>query len=138
MVHLMVHLPREVKLVGPVSYRWMYPFERSILKFVLLIYSYNHITYYMTLIFIKIFVLRNLYTLKKYVRNKARPKGSIAKAYTVNEALIFCSMYLSGILIEVKGMKIDLKIKHKDVFPYSHSKLNQSVVDNISNIQRKC
>ena len=28
MVHLMVHLPHEAKLVGPVSYRWMYPFER--------------------------------------------------------------------------------------------------------------
>ena len=35
-------------------------------------------------------------------------------------------------------MKINLKIKDKDVFPYSHSKLNQLVVDNISNIQRKC
>ena len=28
MIHLMVHLPREAKLAGPVSYRWMYPFER--------------------------------------------------------------------------------------------------------------
>ena len=28
MIHLVVHLPREAKLVGPVSYRWMYPFER--------------------------------------------------------------------------------------------------------------
>ena len=27
MIHLVVHLPREAKLVGPVSYRWMYPFE---------------------------------------------------------------------------------------------------------------
>ena len=30
-VHLMVHLPHEAKLVGPVRYRWMYPFERYIL-----------------------------------------------------------------------------------------------------------
>ncbi|RVW42210.1 hypothetical protein CK203_108057 [Vitis vinifera] len=67
MVHLMVHLPREAKLAGPVSYRWMYPFER------------------------------NLGTLKRYVRNKARPEGSIAEAYIVNEALMFCSMYLTGI-----------------------------------------
>ncbi|KAL6331580.1 hypothetical protein AAG906_011520 [Vitis piasezkii] len=29
MIHLAVHLPREAKLVGPVSYRWMYPFERN-------------------------------------------------------------------------------------------------------------
>ena len=28
MIHLAVHLPREAKLAGPVSYRWMYPFER--------------------------------------------------------------------------------------------------------------
>ncbi|KAL6323438.1 hypothetical protein AAG906_039008 [Vitis piasezkii] len=40
---------------------------------------------------------QNLGTLKKYVTNKARPEGSIAEAYTVNEALTFCSMYLHGI-----------------------------------------
>lgn len=28
MVHLMVHLVEEVKLGGPVHYRWMYPLER--------------------------------------------------------------------------------------------------------------
>ena len=28
MVHLTVHLTREVKLCGPVCFRWMYPFER--------------------------------------------------------------------------------------------------------------
>lgn len=31
---------------------------------------------------------------KTYVNNKARPEGSIAKAYIVNESLTFCSMYL--------------------------------------------
>ena len=95
----------------------------------------------MTLIFIKFFVFRNLCTLKKYVRNKAQPEGSIAETYTVNEALTFFQCILVGlkhVLIEVKGMKIDLKIKHKDDFPYSHNKLDQSVVDNISSIQRKC
>ena len=33
------------------------------------------------------------------MRNKAQPKGSITEAYSVNEALTFCSMYLSGIEI---------------------------------------
>ena len=33
----------------------------------------------------------------QYVRNKARLEGSFAEAYTVNEALTFCSMYLRGI-----------------------------------------
>jgi len=28
MIHLMVHLATEVKVVGPVQYRWMYPVER--------------------------------------------------------------------------------------------------------------
>ena len=28
MIHLIVHLPREAKLDGRVSYRWIYPFER--------------------------------------------------------------------------------------------------------------
>ena len=28
MIHLVVHLPREAKLAGLISYRWMYPFER--------------------------------------------------------------------------------------------------------------
>ena len=64
---MVVHLPIEAKLAGLVAYRWMYPFERY------------------------------LGTLKKYVRNKAKPKGSITKAYVVNEALTFCSMYLGGI-----------------------------------------
>ena len=30
MVHLMVHLVDEVKLGGPVHYRWMYPLERQV------------------------------------------------------------------------------------------------------------
>ncbi|CAL9019310.1 unnamed protein product [Prunus brigantina] len=30
MIHVMVHLPEEALLVGPVNYRWMYPIERLI------------------------------------------------------------------------------------------------------------
>ncbi|KAA0055007.1 uncharacterized protein E6C27_scaffold43052G001590 [Cucumis melo var. makuwa] len=67
MVHLAVHLSYEAKIVGPVTYSWMYPIERS------------------------------LRTLKQYVRNKARPEGSIAKGFIMNEPLTFCSMYLCGI-----------------------------------------
>jgi hypothetical protein len=33
MVHLMVHLVEEVKLGGPVHYRWMYPLERYAFQF---------------------------------------------------------------------------------------------------------
>ncbi|BBN69943.1 hypothetical protein Prudu_1273S000200 [Prunus dulcis] len=29
MMHVMVHLPEEALLAGPVNYRWMYPIERT-------------------------------------------------------------------------------------------------------------
>ena len=67
MVHLAVHLPYEMKVTDPVYYSWMYPVERS------------------------------LRTLKQYVRNKARPEGSIAEEYLMNESSTFCSHYLKGI-----------------------------------------
>ena len=67
MVHLVMHLPEEAIRGGLVHLRWIYPFESF------------------------------LGSLKKYVRNRARPEGSIAEAYIVNEALTFCSMYLAGI-----------------------------------------
>ncbi|XP_020978148.1 uncharacterized protein LOC110271528 [Arachis ipaensis] len=68
MIHLPIHLANEVRLGGPVQFRWMYPPER-----------------YMC-------------TLKSYVRNKSRPEGSIAEAYLIEECLTFCSRYLhSGV-----------------------------------------
>ena len=66
MVHLVLHLPEEAILGGPVYMRWMYPFERYMKK------------------------------LKSYVINKAKPEGSIAEGYIADEALTFCSMYLDG------------------------------------------
>nr|XP_016511071.1 PREDICTED: uncharacterized protein LOC107828309 [Nicotiana tabacum] len=66
MVHLVIHLPQEPKIVGPVQYRWMYPIKRFLRK------------------------------LKCYVRNRCRPEGFIAEAYIVEESLIFCSRYLHG------------------------------------------
>mgnify|MGYP001557709673 CR=1 FL=1 len=35
MEHLLIHLPYEAKIGGPVQYSWMYPFERLILYFTL-------------------------------------------------------------------------------------------------------
>ncbi|XP_024190421.1 uncharacterized protein LOC112194412 [Rosa chinensis] len=67
MIHLTVHLVREVELCGPVFFRWMYPFER-----------------YMK-------------TLKGYVRNRNHPEGCIVESYVVEEAVEFCSdRILSG------------------------------------------
>ncbi|XP_040362226.1 uncharacterized protein LOC121049375 [Rosa chinensis] len=64
MVHLTVHLVREVRLCGPVFYRWMYPFER----------------------FMKV--------LKGYVRNRFHPEGCIAESYVGEESVEFCSEFV--------------------------------------------
>ncbi|CAL9018480.1 unnamed protein product, partial [Prunus brigantina] len=61
MVHLVVHLVREVRLCGPVYFRWMYPFER----------------------YMKV--------LKGYVQNRTRPEGCIAERYIAEEAVEFCT-----------------------------------------------
>ncbi|BBN68084.1 hypothetical protein Prudu_274S000500 [Prunus dulcis] len=66
MMHVMVHLPEEALLAGPVNYRWMYPIERL------------------------------LGELKKSVRNRAKPEGSIIEAW-VHESLTFCGMYLKDV-----------------------------------------
>jgi len=68
MVHLAVHLPDEALLRGPVQYGWMYPIERR------------------------------LGTFKRFVRNQARPEGSIAEAYTAYECMTQCSTYFSDII----------------------------------------
>ncbi|CAL2271658.1 unnamed protein product [Prunus armeniaca] len=67
MMHVMVHLPEEALLAGPVNYRWMYPIER---------------------------LLREL---KKTVHNRAKPEGSIVEAWVQYESLTFCGMYLKDV-----------------------------------------
>ncbi|VVA36155.1 PREDICTED: transposon, partial [Prunus dulcis] len=67
MVHLVVHLVREVRLCGPVYFRWMYPFER----------------------YMKV--------LKGYVENRTRPEGCIAERYIAEEAVEFCTQHLSDV-----------------------------------------
>ncbi|XP_014522516.1 uncharacterized protein LOC106779013 [Vigna radiata var. radiata] len=67
MVHLIVHLVREIRLCGPVFLRWMYPIER----------------------YMKI--------LKGYVKNQYRPEASIVERYIAEEAIEFCIEYISDI-----------------------------------------
>ena len=67
MIHLTVHLVRELRYCGPVYLRWMYPFER----------------------YMKI--------LKGYVRNRSRPEGCIVECYIAEEAVEFCSEYMTGV-----------------------------------------
>ena len=54
----------------------------------------------------------NLGCLKKYVRNKARPEGSIAERYVANECLTFMSQYIHGC-----ETKFNKKERNHDVSP---------------------
>ena len=67
MIHFTVHLVREVRLCGPVYLRWMYPFER----------------------FLKV--------IKSYMCNRNRPEGCIVECYITEEAIEFCTKYLSNV-----------------------------------------
>ena len=61
MVHLIVHLVREIRLCGLVFLRWMY-----------------HVECYMKV-------------LKGYTKNQYRPEASIVERYVAEEAIEFCS-----------------------------------------------
>nr|GEV46199.1 hypothetical protein [Tanacetum cinerariifolium] len=66
-IHLVIHLPLEALEGGHIRPRWMFPFKRYMKK------------------------------LKGYVRNKAKPKGSIAKGYVAKEALTFSYHYFRDV-----------------------------------------
>ncbi|XP_059636458.1 uncharacterized protein LOC132278633 [Cornus florida] len=85
MVHLAMHLPREAIIAGPAQYRWMYPIERF------------------------------LHTLKSYVRNKARPEGSIAEAYVDNECVTFCASAHKATLEQENT--VNVQSRHAKEFP---------------------
>jgi hypothetical protein len=59
MTHLLVHLVKEISILGPVFLHNMFPFERF------------------------------MGVLKKYVRDHARPEGSIAQGYGIEEVVEF-------------------------------------------------
>jgi hypothetical protein len=65
MQHLLVHLPWEAKVGGPIQFRWMYSQERELKK------------------------------LRAIVCNKERVEGCIAEAFACKEIMNFSSMYFS-------------------------------------------
>ena len=67
MVHLIVHLVREIRMCGPVFLRWIYPIER----------------------YMKV--------LKGYTKNQYRPEASIVERYVAEEAIEFCSQYMETV-----------------------------------------
>ena len=58
--HLLVHMVKEISILGPVFLHNMFPFERF------------------------------MGVLKKYVHNCARPEGSIVKGYRIEGVIEFC------------------------------------------------
>lgn len=67
MMHLFIHLVKELELCGPVHTLWMYPMER-----------------YMK-------------ALKGYVKNMAQPEGNMATGYSIEKTLGFCTKYIQGV-----------------------------------------
>ena len=86
MEHLIIHLPYELRVGGPVQYRWMYPFERYMFFYICL-FNDRYLKFEMYIL------VRCMFDLKKKVRNKARVEGSICEAYTLEEISNFSSMY---------------------------------------------
>jgi hypothetical protein len=64
MTHLVLHVIEELAICGPVHNRWMDPVEQT------------------------------LGTLKKYVRNRARPEAPMASGYVLDETLGFVTEYM--------------------------------------------
>ncbi|XP_004292005.1 PREDICTED: uncharacterized protein LOC101313768 [Fragaria vesca subsp. vesca] len=64
MIHLMIHLPEQVLLSGPIHDTWMFPIERQLGGY------------------------------KKYVRNRSNPEGSIAETYLAHECVTYCNSYI--------------------------------------------
>ena len=67
MVHVTVHLVREISLCGPVFLRYMYPFERA------------------------------MGVMKRMVKSRSRPEGNIVETYVAEEIIEFVSDYLEGV-----------------------------------------
>ena len=65
--NLLVHLVKEITILGPVFLHNMFPFERF------------------------------LSVLKKYVNNRARPEGCIAKGYGTEEVIEFCVDFIEDL-----------------------------------------
>ena len=65
-MHLLIHLEYELEYCGPVRMRWMFPIE-----------GYTKV-------------------LKKIVRTREKPEGSMSKGYSMQEAMGFCTEYMKN------------------------------------------
>ncbi|KAL4038500.1 hypothetical protein IC575_002121 [Cucumis melo] len=114
MVHLVVHLVREIEFYGPVHLRWMYPFER----------------------YMKV--------LKTYVRNRNRLEGCMVENYIVEEATEFCSEFIVGVSyiglnssVIKKNSNVDRALSASSFIRPSKEQLDQAhlyVIQNVNGV----
>jgi hypothetical protein len=78
MQHLLIHLPWEALVGGPVQCRWMYPIERQLKK--------N----------------------RSIVRNKARVEGCIAEAFALKEMSHFTKKYFNKVDAENQSKRVSV------------------------------
>ena len=84
MTHLLVHLVKEIDILGLVFLHNMFPFERF------------------------------MGVLKKCVRNRAHPEGSIASTYGIEEVIDFCVDYIDDLKpIGVPGSRYEGRLNGK-------------------------
>ena len=113
MIHLTVHLVKQVELGGPVCNRWMYGFER----------------------------LMKIH--KGFVRNRNRPEGCIVESYIPEEVVEFCSDYVRDVdtigvpnrLHDLHGGASDCKVLNQ-VDTKDLSLAHRNVLENTVEVQR--
>jgi len=92
MVHLVVHLTEEAKYGGPFHFVGCIRPRGEVFPFYVYIYIYTKL---------KLtrfnYIHMMLGHFKWYVRNCAKPEGSICEQYLADECVTFCSMYLDDI-----------------------------------------
>ena len=89
-VHLIVHLVRQIKLLGPIFLHQMFPFERL------------------------------MSILRKYVGNRYRPKGCMAEGWSTKEALEFCIQYLGHTRLSVPMSRHEGRLQGKGIIEEKH------------------
>ncbi|CAM8900157.1 unnamed protein product [Rhodiola kirilowii] len=105
---IMVHLPDQILLKGPVHYSWMYPRERQLGQY------------------------------KKFVTNTRYPEGCIAEQYIAQECVMYCKLYMGKIEDtfhnddSVEEDAIDISVVSNVIKPMGYSRrfrLNNNNID---------
>ncbi|XP_076950165.1 uncharacterized protein LOC143623057 [Bidens hawaiensis] len=109
MIHLTVHIAREVKLCGPVCFRWMYPSERC------------------------------MKVIKGHIRNKNKPERCIVEQNVAEETIEFLSEFkkeLNTIGIP-NSLRNSIENKNRANFMHIEKNVAESLIGTLLNIPGK-